>query len=136
MSVVLQSDDPAFEELSDSARNLDMEEINNLPELKDSGLSIKEIKRGSLIIIFTVKNEQTLEKNLERIFNFLFKIEKINEVLSNHNLCRLEVSGYIYDPQEYYLDYGELYFNHEYCWKLKTIGKYFLLNFSVILIPL
>uniref|UniRef100_K1RTB6 Uncharacterized protein n=1 Tax=Magallana gigas TaxID=29159 RepID=K1RTB6_MAGGI len=32
--------------------------------------------------------------------------KKINEVLGNHNLCRLEVSGYIYDPQEYYLDYA------------------------------
>lgn len=110
MSVVLQSDDPAFEELSDSAINLAKEEINNLPDLKDSGLSIKEIKRGSVVIIFTAKNDQTLVKNLERILNCLFKIEKINEVLSNHNLCRLEVSGYIYDPQEYFLDYGELFF--------------------------
>lgn len=109
-SVVLLSEDPAFEELSDNARNLNLEEINNLPELKDNDLSIKEIKRGSLVIIFTVKNDQTLVKNLERIFNCLFKIEKINEVLSNHNLCLLEVSGYIYDPQEYYLDYGELFF--------------------------
>lgn len=106
VSVVLQSDDPAFEELSDSAINLAKEEINNLPDLKDSGLSIKEIKRGSVVIIFTAKNDQTLVKNLERILNCLFKIEKINEVLSNHNLCRLEVSGYIYDPQEYFLDYA------------------------------
>lgn len=110
MSVVLLSEDPAFEELSDNARNLDLEDINDLPELKDNNLSIKEIKRGSLVIIFTVKNDQTLKKNLERIFNCLFKIEKINEVLSNHNLCRLEVSGYIYDPQEYYLNYSELFF--------------------------
>lgn len=109
MSVVLQSDDPAFEELCDSALNFEKGELNNSPELKDSDLSIKEIKRGSLVIIFTVKNDQTLVKNLERLFNCLFKIEKINEVLGNYNLCRLEVSGYIYDPQEYYLNYGELF---------------------------
>lgn len=122
MSVVLLSEDPAFEELSDNARNLDLEDINNLPELKDNNLSIKEIKRGSLVIIFTVKNDQTLKKNLERIFNCLFKIEKINEVLSNHNLCRLEVSGYIYDPQEYYLNYSELFFYHKYSWRLTNFG--------------
>lgn len=72
MSVVLQSDDSVFEELRNSASNLNIEEINDLPELKDNSLSIKEIKRGSLIIIFTVKNDQTLVKKSRKSIQLRF----------------------------------------------------------------
>lgn len=75
--------------------------------MKDNDVSIKEIKRGSLVITFTIKNEDTLEKNLERIFNSIFEKEKIEELLGNLTEGFLRVRGYIYDPQEYYLDYGK-----------------------------
>lgn len=131
MSVVLQSDDSVFEELRNSASNLNIEEINDLPELKDNSLSIKEIKRGSLIIIFTVKNDQTLVKNLERVFNCVFKREKINEVLSNPNCASLTVSGYIFDPQDYYLDYSELSLFISF--NLNAMREFFFIEFITLL---
>lgn len=106
-TAVLQSDNPSFQILTESASNLNIEEINELPALKDNDVSIKEIKRGSLVITFTIKNEDTLEKNLERIFNSIFEKEKIEELLGNLTEGFLRVRGYIYDPQEYYLDYGK-----------------------------
>lgn len=131
MSVVLQSDDSVFEELRNSASNLNIEEINDLQELKDNSLSIKEIKRGSLIIIFTVKNDQTLVKNLERVFNCVFKREKINEVLSNPNCASLTVSGYIFDPQDYYLDYSELSLFISF--NLNAMREFFFIEFITLL---
>lgn len=57
MLVVLLLEDFVFEELSDNVRNLDLEDINNFLELKDNNFLIKEIKCGSLVIIFIVKND-------------------------------------------------------------------------------
>ncbi|XP_061163419.1 helicase with zinc finger domain 2-like [Saccostrea echinata] len=104
-TAVLHSDDPAFQELTENASGLSIEEINELPALKDNNVSINEIKRGSLVISFMYNNKDTLEKNLDRIFQGIFTKEKIEEVFRRHQVQNVTVKGYIYDHLDYYLDY-------------------------------
>ena len=85
-----------------------MDEINDMPMLRELNISIKQVKLGSLVITFTMRNRQSLEDNLKQIFNCLFTKDAINDALSGRRGYVLIVSGYIYDPQEYYLDYGGL----------------------------
>ncbi|XP_061188790.1 uncharacterized protein LOC133196963 [Saccostrea echinata] len=105
-TAVLHSDDPAFQELAENATNLNIEEINEMPALKDNDVSINEIKRGSLVISFIYKVNDTLEKTLDKIFRCIFKKEKTEEVFKKHSRENVTVFGYIYNPQEYYLDYA------------------------------
>ena len=85
-----------------------MDEINDMPMLRELNISIKQVKLGSLVITFTMRNRQSLEDNLKQIFKCLFTKDAINGALSGRRGHVLIVSGYIYDPQEYYLDYGGL----------------------------
>ncbi|XP_062578588.1 helicase with zinc finger domain 2-like isoform X2 [Saccostrea cucullata] len=107
-TIVLQSDEPAFQELIENASGLNIEEINELPALKDNDVSINNIKKGSLVISFVYKNQDTLKKTLEMIFKCIFTKEKIEEVFRKHQIQHATVTGYIYDHQEYYLDYAPI----------------------------
>ncbi|XP_062619241.1 uncharacterized protein LOC134280803, partial [Saccostrea cucullata] len=106
VSAVLHSDDPAFQAVTERASELNIEEINERPALRDNDTSIQEIRQGSLVITFTFRNDQSLEENIQRVFQCVFEDIKINEILEEQKVDTLEVFGYIYDPKEYFLDYA------------------------------
>ncbi|XP_061196373.1 helicase with zinc finger domain 2-like [Saccostrea echinata] len=105
VSAVLHSDDPDFQAVTERASQLNIEETNQRPALKDNDTSIQEIRQGSLVITFTFRNEQSLEENIQRVFRCVFEDEKINKILEDQKVDTLEVFGYLYDPKEYFLDY-------------------------------
>ena len=107
-TAVLRSEDQAFDALTANASTANIDDINDMPMLREMNISIKQVKLGSLVITFTMKNKQSLEDNLKQIFNCLFTKDAIKDALSGRKGEILEVSGYIYNHQEYYLDYGEL----------------------------
>ncbi|XP_062599162.1 uncharacterized protein LOC134260625 [Saccostrea cucullata] len=106
VAAVLRSDYPGFQKLAEIASHLNIEEVNNIPELKDNNVSIKEIKPGSLIITFTIQSKETLENNIQRVFQCIFRRKEIEQLLESHGIDNIKITGYLYNPKEYCLGSG------------------------------
>ncbi|XP_062572632.1 uncharacterized protein LOC134234563 [Saccostrea cucullata] len=106
LKVVLRSDDPAFQDLAESASNLKIEEINKDPVIKDNNITIIEIKPGNLVMMFFIENNYTLEKNIEWIFQCIFGRHEITQILENQGVDEVRVHGYIYNLKEYCLEFS------------------------------
>ena len=98
--VIKSSQTPEWKRLPIDATNLDIEDLNTKPALKENGITVKSINRGCLVVDFnTSRGGAPFKEKIGSIMHVLFEVLDIRSTLQENNASEIQVKGYVYHPK-------------------------------------
>ncbi|XP_078341388.1 uncharacterized protein LOC111109309 isoform X2 [Crassostrea virginica] len=100
--VLKSSQSSEWEQIKENATNLDIEDLNTKPALKENGITVKSINRGCLVVDFnTSRGGAPFKEKIGSIMHVLFEVLDIRSTLQDNNASEIQVKGYVYHPKEF-----------------------------------
>ena len=98
--VLKSSQSSEWEQIKDNATNLDIEDLNTKPALKENGITVNSINRGCLVVDFnTSRGGAPFKEKIGSIMHVLFEVLDIRSTLQDNNASEIQVKGYVYHPK-------------------------------------
>ena len=98
--VLKSSQSSEWEQIKENATNLDIEDLNTKPSLKENGITVISINRGCLVVDFnTSRGGAPFKEKIGSIMHVLFEVLDIRSTLQDNNASEIQVKGYIYHPK-------------------------------------
>ncbi|XP_078341385.1 uncharacterized protein LOC111106749 [Crassostrea virginica] len=98
--VLKSSQSSEWEQIKENATNLDIEDLNTKPALKENGITVISINRGCLVVDFnTSRGGAPFKEKIGSIMHVLFEVLDIRSTLQDNNASEIQVKGYVYHPK-------------------------------------
>lgn len=98
--VLKSSQSSEWKQIKENATNLDIEDLNTKPALKENGITVKSINRGCLVVDFnTSRGGAPFKEKIGSIMHVLFEVLDMRSTLQDNNASEIQVKGYVYHPK-------------------------------------
>jgi hypothetical protein len=99
--VLRSSDTREWKEITDNVMNIDLQDLNSNPQLRENDIVIDSFEKGCLLVNLSIADGFPIKTSLSLLFKILFEELKADVILQKYETSVVQIFGYFYCLEEF-----------------------------------